>query len=132
MTTTHYPTPNDCGVYRDDGETAHVFETKLERSYLRIEVVEIAPNRFYTGHSFQYMCGNHHGSGGGVSGPEEFSTLEDAVEHERIRALKHFSPAALHPADSCVSEEQKRQAIHFTELLTAGWPLHNVAQLSLF
>jgi hypothetical protein len=72
------PKPNDHGYYAEAMCT--VFEWEKDRSYIRIRVVEGDPGVFYSGHDFQYGCGNCWSSAGGPwAGERHYATLGNAA-----------------------------------------------------
>jgi len=124
--------PNDCGVYcvEPPAEGLTVFKTALKRSHIELEILEVEPAKFATGYSLEYGCGNHHGHGCGIGGPF-YSSFDSALNALLERARKHFHPDNLHPHDSCVSDEQRTHAAHFTALLESGWPHYGSALFEL-
>ena len=106
-----HPQPNENGVY-DSGHPAVEFircKVKGASCAVRLLAVGSCP-RWLEGHTFEYHCGDYHGTSSPLTEHETFPTRLDALRHTLDLALRHFDPARLDAAvcGSCVTDEQRR------------------------
>jgi hypothetical protein len=126
-----YPTPNKYGVYDDMvNYDLTLFKKEIGRSRCVLCVVQVGPDKWAVGGEFKYGCGNFSSVVFGPSSCQKFGTFDAALDYLIQRAKGHFSPAALHDSDSCVTQEQRQIAEQYTALFESGWP--RLTQLPLF